>query len=196
LTGLGPFLASALIRFWLGTVGAMLGGYFAFRGALFQPDHPAFQSLTVGMLTAGVLTLVRLGLRGQALMLALAYGVLQLGITDQGRWAQGIGGLLLGLGLVIVGEIYNELALYGFRFGKFLIVGPLLGGVLLAVAPIVELGSMIPFDAVRPLLLQLFLGVVVGDGAGLGLELAELLPLGELKSTEPWNRDASIRSSS
>ena len=155
---------------------------------MLRPDHPAFQSLSVGMLTAGVLTLVRLELRGQAVMLAVAYGVLQLGMTDEGRWAHGLGGALLGLGLVVVGEIYNELAKYGFRFGKFLIVGPLLGGVLMAVAPIVELTAMIPFDTVRPLLLQLFLGVVIGDGVGLGLEVAEMLPLGRaVPDAEPSN---------
>lgn len=175
---LASFLAAALVRFWLGTVGALAGGYAAFRGALFQPDHPAFDSLAVGMLAAGVITLVRLSLRGQAVLLAVAYGVLQLGVTDHRRWAAGLGGVLLGLGLIVVGEIYHELALHGFRFGKFLLVGPLLGGLLLALAPIVEFDSLIAFDAVRPLLLQLFVGVVVGDGLGLGLELAELIPLG------------------
>jgi len=187
LRGGGPavFLASALLRFWLGTAGALVGGYAAFRWALFQPGHEAFGGLTVGMLAAAILTLVRLSLRTQAVMLALAYGVLQLGVTDRGRWAAGLAGLLLGLGILVIAEIYSELANSGFRFGKFLLVGPLLGGALLAVAPIRDFYSLIPYDAVRPLLVQLFMGVVIGDGVGLGVELAELTPWGRvLRSAE------------
>ena len=112
----------------------------------------------------------------RAVMLALAYGVLQLGVTDRGRWAAGLAGVLLGLGILVVAEIYSELADSGFRFGKFLLVGPLLGGVLLSVTPIRDFHALILYDAVRPMLVQLFMGVVIGDGVGLGLELAELIP--------------------
>ena len=56
----------------------------------------------------------------------------------------------------------------------------LLGGVLLAIGPIVGYHDLIAFDAVRPLLLQTFLGVVVGDGVGLGIELGELIPTGDV----------------
>jgi hypothetical protein len=177
---LTAFLATALVRFWLGTAGALIAGYAAFRGALFQPGHPAFECITIGMLCAGIMTLVRLSLRPQAVTLALGYGVLQLGITDSGRWAAGLAGALLGCGMIVVAEIYDELAKMGFRFGKFLLVGPLLGGVLLAIGPIVEYHDLIAFDAVRPLLLQTFLGVVVGDGVGLGIELGELIPTGDV----------------
>ena len=174
------FLATALLRFWLGTAGALIAGYAAFRGALFQPGHPAFQCITIGMLSAGILTLVRLSLRPQAVTLALAYGVLQLGIAENDRWLAGLAGALVGCGMIVVAEIYDELARMGFRFGKFLLVGPLLGGVLLAIGPIAQYNTLIPFDAVRPLLLQMFLGVVVGDGVGLGIELGELIPVGGL----------------
>jgi hypothetical protein len=174
--GLAEFLAAALVRFWLGTAGGLAGGYLAFRGMLFRPEHPAFHSLAVGMLAAGILTLVRMSLRGQAFTLALAYGALQLAIAEEIRWATGLAGALFGLGLVVVAEIYHELAERGFRFGKFLIVGPLLGGVALAVAPIGHYEELIVLDSLRPLLLQLFIGVVVGDGVGLGVELAELIP--------------------
>ncbi len=175
-------LAAAAVRFALGAAGALAGGYAAFREDLFRPEHAAFQCLTVGLLAAGVLTVLRLSLRLEALALAVAFGALQFGVADRGRWAAGLGGLLIGLGLFVVAEIFYELARHGYRFGKFLLVGPLLGGVLLAVAPITEFHDLILFDAVRPLLLQLFMGVVVGDGVGLGIELAELVPW---KSRQP-----------
>lgn len=183
------------MRFGLGTAGALALGYAAFRETLFRPEHAAFQCVTVGMLAAGVLTLVRLSLRVQALALAFGFGALQFGVADRGRWAAGLGGLLIGLGLFVVAEIFDELARHGYRFGKFLLVGPLLGGVLIAVAPIAVFHELILFDAVRPLLLQLFMGVVVGDGVGLGIELAELvsgdgLAAGDaVAQTEPSVRD-------
>lgn len=176
--GLLAFLATALVRFWLGTAGAVAAGYVAFRGALFEPGHPAFETLAVGMLVAGILTLVRLSLRGQALALLLAYGALQYAVADGARWAAALAGALLGFGILVVGEVYHELALRRVRIGKFLMVGPLVGGAMMAVAPIGSYRELIPFDTVRPLLLQLFMGIVIGDGVGLGLELAELIPLG------------------
>jgi hypothetical protein len=126
-----------------------------------------------------------MSLRAQALVLALAYGALQAGIATEIRWAAGLAGALFGLGMLVVAEIYDELARSGFRFGKFLVVGPLLGGVALAVAPIGHYEDLIVFDSLRPLLLQLFMGVVVGDGVGLGIELAELIPWAERAAPHP-----------
>ena len=42
-------------------------------------------------------------------------------------------------------------------------------------APISELGNMTMFNAVHPLILQLALGIVIGEGVALGVELAELV---------------------
>ena len=174
---MSPSLVSGLLfRFWLGAAGGLVLGYLAFQQSIFRPDHPAFACVTVGMLTAGMLALVRLGLNAQALALALAYGAFLSSMSPATRWVSGAAGLLLGLGVFVVAVIFDELARIGFRFGKFLVVGPLLGGVFLAVAPLAEFHDLLLFDAVRPLLIQLLLGIIIGDGVGLGVELAELLP--------------------
>jgi len=172
----GALLSAALVRFGLGSAGAVAAGLLAFRDRLFEPGYAAFDCLVFGVLLAGILTLVRLSLRLQAVALVAAFGVVRAVTADSGGWSAGIAAVLAGGGFVVVAEIYHELAGTGFRFGKFLIVGPLAGGVLLAVAPILDAHALIPLDAVRPLLQRLFLGVVAGDGAGLGVELAELLP--------------------
>lgn len=152
----------------------MLNGFVVFRRNIFRPDQPAFDCLTVGALLAGMLTLIRLSRHGQALALVAVYGAFR-SLAPYGRWTHAISGLLLGLGVFLAAVIYDELAKYGLRFGKFLIVGPLVGGAYLAVAPITELRDMTVFNAVYLLLFQLALGIVIGEGVGLGVELVELL---------------------
>lgn len=159
-----------------GAAFGLLNGFLIFRWGIFQPGQPAFDCVTVGTMLAAMLMLVRASLRASAAALAISYGVLSLFFALYDRWIAGISGLLLALGVLLVAVIYDELARYGLRFGKFLIVGPLLGGVYLALAPVTELRDMTMFNAVRPMLFQLALGVVIGEGVGLGVELAELLP--------------------
>ena len=164
-----------LARFWSGTTLGALNGFIVFRWNIFRPDQSAFDCLVGGAVMAGILSVVRLSAHGHAIALALTYGAFRMVQSPGARWSAGISGLLLGLGGFLVAVIYDELARYGLRFGKFLIVGPLLGGIYLAVAPISELGNMTMFNAVHPLILQLALGIVIGEGVALGVELAELV---------------------
>ena len=169
-----PLATGFLSRFWFGVAFGVLNGFVVFRWALFQPDQASFEGITVGVLLAGSLTLVRLRRHGPALALALAYGAFRLAFAPYGRLSAGLAGLLIGLGVFLVAVVYDELARNGLRFGKFLIVGPLLGGVFLAVAPISQFDSMTLFNAVSPLIFQAALGIIIGEGVGLGVEVAEL----------------------
>ena len=84
------------------------------------------------------------------------------------RLAPSISGLALGLGLFLVALIFDLLARGGWRFGKFLVAGPLLGGVFLALAPITELATVNVHNAAGMLLFRLALGVLIGEGVGRG----------------------------
>lgn len=173
-----PRIVVTLCRFGLGTAAGALAGLAVFRGAIFQPADPAFDCLAVGALLAGLAAFVRLGRPGQALVLALAFASLRAGLAPERGVATVLEAVLLGLGTLLVAILYDLLARDGLRFGKFLVMGPLLGGIYFAVTPIARFGDLTPTGAADTLLFQLFLGLVIGDGVGLGLELAELLPLG------------------
>ena len=170
-----PLATGFLSRFWFGVAFGVLNGFVVFRWALFQPDEAAFEGITVGILLAGSLTLVRLRRHVPALALALSYAAFRLAFAPSGRLSAALAGLLIGLGVFLVAVIYDELARYGLRFGKFLIVGPLLGGVFLAVAPISQFDNMTLFNAAYPLVFQTALGIIIGEGVGMGVEVAELI---------------------
>jgi len=169
-----PLATGFLSRFWFGVAFGVLNGFVVFRWSLFQPDQASFECITVGVLLAGSLSLVRMRRHGQALALALAYGAFRLSFAPTGRFLAGLAGLLIGLGVFLVAVIYDELARTGLRFGKFLIVGPLLGGAFLAVAPISQFDHLTLFNAIYPLIFQGALGIVIGEGVGFGVEIAEL----------------------
>jgi len=162
-----------MARFWSGIAGGVLVGLAVFRGYVFRPDHPAFECVTVGALVAGVLTLVRQSHRGQALALVLAYTGLRFAFTPVVRLSAAVSGLLLGLGVLVVGLIFDLLARGGWRFGKFLLVGPLVGGVFLALAPITEMQELNVLNAANLMMFRLALGMLIGEGVALGVELAE-----------------------
>ena len=82
---------------------------------------------------------------------------------------------MLGAGVFVSATIFDLLARHGLRFGKFLILGPLLGGLFLAVAPLAEFQFLAPVGAMRMLLLYTFIGIVVGNGSGLGVEAADAI---------------------
>jgi len=167
------FVTEAMTRFWSGLAGGVLVGLAVFRGQLFRPDHPAFECVTVGALVAGVLTLVRQPRRGQALALVLAYTAIRFAFTPVVRLTAAVSGLLLGLGLFVVALVFDLLARGGWRFGKFLLIGPLVGGVFLALAPITEIQDLNVLNAANLMMFRLALGMLIGEGVALGVELAE-----------------------
>ena len=69
----------------------------------------------------------------------------------------------------------DQLAHRGIRIGKFLLVGPLLGGLYLGLTPLMDFQTMNALDPAQSWLFNAFLGVVIGDGVGAGFELTELL---------------------
>jgi hypothetical protein len=146
--------------------------------AAFDPRAPAFQTVVASILASGILVLVRVGRTGSAMALGISFGLMQIGLAYRLGWAvawpAALAGVLLGVGMVTVAWIYRLLAERGLIFGKFLIMGPLFGGLLASVSPLLAWGSIGIANGVRTVLFYSFVGIVVGDGVGLGLELAEL----------------------
>ncbi len=163
-----------MIRFWSGLAGGVFLGLVIFGRDVFRPDHPAFECVTVGALTAGMLTLARVANRGQAIGLVLGYAGLRVALSPMLRWSATVSGVLLVLAIFGLALFYDLLARSGLRFGKFMVVGPLLGGVYLALAPLTELETMNMLNASSLLTFRLGLGFLIGEGVALGVELAEL----------------------
>jgi hypothetical protein len=61
------------------------------------------------------------------------------------------------------------------RVGKFLLLGPALAGVYLAATPALTLWSVSTATVTRDLVANMFLGVVIGDGIGFGIEMIDLV---------------------
>lgn len=172
-------------RFWIGFLACIGAGYLAFRGAIFRADTEAFQVLTVGALAAAILALGRSGRWLHAMAVAVGYGIFKLGWIRLDGWVSASSGMVLGFGLVCVTLIFEILARKGLYFGKFLVVGPLVGGVFLAVAPLEAFRDFALVDASREYLRFAFLGVVIGDGVGFGVEVADLLLLASRERSAP-----------
>ena len=49
-------------------------------------------------------------------------------------------------------------------------------GIGIAVGPLLGMHELTVHDGVRTLFVQLLMGIVIGDGVGLGIELVELVP--------------------
>jgi hypothetical protein len=168
--------------FLAGTAGSVAVGAAAFRAEAFSPGHPFFQCVYIGALMAGVLALIRSGMTGRAVTVAVTYSVFQLGIAWSVGWSRALSttvwSLVMCTGIVLLALIYDLLARGGFRLGKFVLMGPLLGGIYVAATPItlIEGVSLVaPQHSMTTLLLNCFLGIVIGDGVGLGAEVAELI---------------------
>jgi hypothetical protein len=184
-----PKLTGTFTRFWAGLGSGIIVGWAVFRGAVFAPGEPEFQCITVGALLAGILALVRLKGSSHALALVLAYGAVRLLAGPEASWTAGLSGVLLGLGILIVAMIYEELEQSGLRFGKFLLVGPLLGGIYLAVSPIADFGDLSVLNAAHYFVFQFLLGFVIGDGVAFGIEVADRI-LSSGRRQEPERQDA------
>jgi len=161
-------------RFGTGLAACLGAGYLAFRGALFRADTEAFQVLTLGILAAAILALGRTGRWWHAMAVATGYGIFRLGWSASEGWVSSSAGLVLGFGLVAVALIF-ELLGRKMLFGKFLVVGPLVGGVFLAAAPLEGFRDFALADAAAQYMRFAFVGLIIGDGVGLGVEVADLL---------------------
>jgi hypothetical protein len=170
----GPAFKAALPRFLLGLAGAVAAGLVVFRGRVFDPGDLSFQCVSVGALTAGLLALVRISRHGGALLLVVLFGLARYGFAGTSGWLPGISGFLLGAGLYLVAVIFDLLGRSGLALGKFLLAGPLIGGIYLALTPITDFYTLTSDEVTRTLLLRFLVGLILGDGAGLGVELAEL----------------------
>lgn len=170
----GPAVKAFLPRFLLGLAGALGAGLVVFRGQIFEPGQLLFQCVTVGALTAGLLALVRVSRHGAALLLVVVFGLGRFGFAGSTGWLPGISGFLLAAGVYLIAVIFDLLARGGLILGKFLLVGPLIGGLFVALTPITDYYTLTSDDVMRTLLLRFLLGLIMGDGAGLGVELADL----------------------
>jgi len=167
-------LVPFLVRFLLGLGGAAAAGLLAFGWRELDPQDPAFTCLTMGAFCAGILALMRSDRALQAVGLAAALALFRLGLVDAEGWGPACAGFVLAPGMLVLGLIFDMLARRGVRFGKFLVIGPLTGGLFLAAAPLIEFHDLTSAGATRTLLQYILLGVVVGDGVGLGVEIADL----------------------
>ena len=170
-------MATILWRFLASMAGGLLVGWFVFGPAVLRPGDRAFHCFTVGALAAALITLMRGSRPGQATGIALGFALVQLGLAEAFGWTRALAGVSLAVGVLLVAWIFDNLARRGVLFGKFLIAGPLLGGVYLAIAPLAEFHSLTWTRAIDTFASYAFLGIVIGDGVGLGAEIAELLGL-------------------
>jgi len=184
---LRPPIKGLVARTVAGAAGSVLAGYLVFRGDLFRVEHIGFRCLTVGMLAAAVFALMRLSRPGQAALLAVAYGLFQLGLARSVGWVAAASGLVVGCGVLLVALIFDMLARRGVLFGKFLLTGPLLAGVYLAATPMAEFHNLTTSNVLLQLARSVYTALLIGDGVGLGVELVDLgeLGLSRLRSAAP-----------
>ncbi len=168
-----------LLRFGLGVAGVLVAGLGAFRLAIFDPSVPAFHCVTIGPLLAALLALLRSDRAGMAVAVAAACALARLGFVQSEGWAGPLAGACLVAGALVTSVLFDALARYGIRFGKFLVLGPLLAGLYVALTPLAELGHLVGSELQVTLLRWAFLGVLIGDATGLGVEVADLVAAGK-----------------
>ena len=170
----------ALLRFAAGAVASVLAGFAFFRADAFDPAGRWFQCVTIGALAAGILALVRTGRYGHGAALAAAFALVHVGYSWTQGWSRALAesgwAIVIGGGVLIACLIFDALEGHVFRVGKFATLGPLFSGVFLAAAAVRLLCPAWGEDALRAMLHQILVGLVVGDATGLGVELVELLP--------------------
>ncbi len=170
----------ALLRFVAGTAASVLAGLAIFRLETFEPRGPWFQCVTAGAMVAGVVALMRVGRPAQALSLAAAFTLVHMGyaftLNLGSALAESLSSLALGGGAFVSAVIFDRLAVQGYRFGKFALLGPLVAGVYLAATMLAVAGPDRGGDVMGVLVRYVVVGLVIGDAVGLGIELVELLP--------------------
>lgn len=174
-TGVVP---QAALRFAAASGLTFLAGYTLpqFLTALEKPSS----AIAFGLLAAGILALVRIGRPAAALVLTFAACMLQVGLSIDRGWPRAAiepGWLLLaGGGAFLAAVVFDGLASGGIRFGKFVVMGTLFAGIYLALAPLSMLSRPLEHPVGTEILLDAFVGIVIGDAVGLGVELLELFP--------------------
>ena len=167
-----------LFHFGAGIAGGAAACVLAFRTLDSLPSLQASQIIFTGVLLAICLTLVRTIHPALAVVLCCICALGRLGMLELNGSARMFSTLLtdlvFGLGAMLIAVIFHLLAENGLRLGKFLLVGPLVGGLFVATTIISEFFSPQPGDPLIAILIGVFLGAVVGNGVGLGVELVEL----------------------
>jgi hypothetical protein len=148
-----------------------------FRSNVFIASSPMFQCLTAGGMLAAIMALMRTDRMTQAAALASAFALLRLGFAQSQGWAAAIAGTIEIGGLFLLALIFDLLARRGILFGKFLVLGPMLGGIYLATIQLSLLSRISGVDLFKTLMQYVFLGLLIGDSVGLGVEVADLLVL-------------------
>ena len=133
-----------------------------------------FQCLTASALLAGILALLRSDRQTQAGALAVAFALLRLGFAQSEGWTVAIAGVMHTGGVYLIALIFDLLARRGILFGKFLVVGPLLGGLYLATMPLAGFFTVSGSQLMPHLMRHVFIGLLVGDAVGIGVEVADM----------------------
>lgn len=167
-------LFATILRFAFGLSGGVGLSFLLFRQAIFDPRSPVFECLTASIVLAGILALLRSDRQTQAGALAVAIALLRLGFAQSQGWTVAIAGVMLTGGFYLIALIFDLLARRGILFGKFLVVGPLLGGVYLATIPLAAFFEVTGSDLMPHLMRHVFLGLMVGDAVGIGIEVADM----------------------
>lgn len=205
----GSALRDVAVRTACGLAGSALAGYVAFdvagdagvrlggfRGTILDPGRPAFQCLTVGLVAALILALVRSGKAAACGAVAVAWSALALGqaigagvgprLLLRPMWA-----LAIAAGLFLAALVFDALAREGYRSGKFLITAPLVAGFYVAAAPAALVGASSGSALGREFLMFGLLGLVIGNGSGFGVEAADFFlpqaPRSDAPAAEPGN---------
>lgn len=167
-----------LVRLAAGVAGSVAFGWLLFGAQVFRPEAPPFLCVSLGFVFAAILAFVRGGRRAPALFLPVGWAAAQFGLSWYSGWplvlALPLMSLVVGFGLVLLAEIFDRLAIRGYPVGKFLILGPMTGALYLAATPLmlVRVGSA--EQAIAQLWLNFGIGVIVGDGVALGVEIVDL----------------------
>lgn len=168
-------VTQVLGRFVAGFSGVVGLGWIAFRERLFQPWETAFSVLVIGAVAAAILAALR-GRRGShAVAIAIGYAVFQLTLWNVRGLMYASTGIVIASGLLITGWIFDQLGRLGWSVGKFLIYGPMVAGIFLAVAPMMTYNTLTSDNVLRTFLVYLYMGLVTGHGVGLGIEAADLI---------------------